>query len=123
MTGKDLIVILSQGGTALASTRVRSQDIQTSCPTIEKASASQQDWEEHIAGRKSWTINISYLVLAASQVRDLLYVGQTFSITVKDSGNNSSVTGSAIMTAVKNVATIGNLAQGSFSLQGSGALT
>ena len=41
MTGKDIIIILTQGGTALASTRVRSQDIQTQADVIEKASSTQ----------------------------------------------------------------------------------
>jgi len=123
MTGKDLIVILSRGGVALASTRIKSHDIKTQCSTIETASGTQQDWEECVAGRKSWTLSVNYLVLAASQVRDLLYIGQTFDITVKDSGNNSSVTGHAIMTGVGGSGGVGTLARGSFSLRGNGSLT
>ena len=121
MTGKDIIVILSQGGSALASTSIRSQDIQTSCATIEKASSTQQDWEEHIAGRKSWNLTVNYLVLASAQVNDLLYVGQTFDIRM-DIGETTYLVGKAIMNQVKQTATIGNLAQGSFSLKGSGPL-
>ena len=121
MTGKDIIVILSQGGTALASTSIRSQDIQTSCATIEKASSTQQDWEEHIAGRKSWNLTVNYLVLASAQVNDLLYVGQTFDVRM-DIGETTYLVGKAIMNQVKQTATIGNLAQGSFSLKGSGPL-
>ena len=125
MTGKDLIVILSQGGTALASTKVRSQDIRTHCNVIETASSTQQEWEESVPGRKSWTLTVNYLMLAATQVRNLLYVGQKFDITVRDADNTSggSVTGKAIVTDVSGVATVGNLAQGSFSFKGSGALT
>ena len=52
MTGKDIIVILSQNGTPMASTRIKSDDIQTQANAIEKASATQQDWEEVIPGRK-----------------------------------------------------------------------
>ena len=125
MTGKDLIGILSQGGTALASTKVRSQDIRTHCNVIETASSTQQEWEESVPGRKSWTLTVNYLMLAATQVRNLLYVGQTFDITVRDANNTSggSVTGKAIVTDVSGVATVGNLAQGSFSFKGNGALT
>lgn len=125
MTGKDLIVILSQDGTALASTKVRSQDIRTHCNVIETASSTQQEWEESVPGRKSWTLTVNYLMLAATQVRNLLYVGQTFDITVRDADNTSggSVTGKAIVTDVSGVATVGNLAQGSFSFKGTGALT
>lgn len=121
MTGKDIIVILSQGGTALASTSIRSQDIQTSCATIEKASSTQQDWEEHIAGRKSWNLTVNYLVLSSAKVNDLLYVGQTFDIKM-NIGETTYLVGKAIMTQVKQTATIGNLVQGSFSLKGSGPL-
>lgn len=121
MTGKDIIVILSQGGTALASTSIRSQDIQTSCATIEKASSTQQDWEEHIAGRKSWNLTVNYLVLSSAKVNDLLYVGQTFDVRM-NIGETTYLVGTAIMNQVKQTATIGNLAQGSFSLKGSGPL-
>lgn len=115
-------MILSRNNTALANTRIRSNEIQTSCDMIEKASASQQDWKEYVAGRNSWTLTVNYLVLASAQVADLLYVGQTFDITMK-SGNSELLTGSAIITGVKNTATVGNLAQGGFTLQGSGALS
>ena len=125
MKGQDILVILSQGGTALASTCVKSQDIQTDCPTIEKASSTQQDWVERIAGRKSWSISINYLVMRAAQVRDLLYTGQTFTVTVRDRNNTSggSISGTAIMTNVHGLASFGNLATGSMKLEGSGALT
>ena len=122
MTGKDITVILSQGNTALAATRIRSNDIQTGCDTIEKASPTQQEWKEYITGRKGWTLTVNYLVLATAQVADLLSIGQTFDITMK-SGSTALLTGEAIMTGVKNTATIGSLAQGSFTLQGSGALS
>lgn len=122
MTGKDIIVVISQSGTALASTRIRSHDIQTKADTIEKASSSQQSWREYIAGRKGWSLTVSYLVLAAAKIADLLKVGQTFSITVKDSGSTTSVSGSAILTAVKQTATVGDIAKGSFSFIGIGEL-
>ena len=121
MTGKDIIVILSQGGTALASTSIRSQDIQTSCATIEKASSTQQDWEEHIAGRKSWNLTVNYLVLSSAKVNDLLYIGQTFDVRM-NIGETTYLVGKAIMNQAKQTATIGNLTQGSFSLKGSGPL-
>lgn len=122
MTGKDLIVILSQNGTALASTAIRSQEIQTSAETVEKASATQQDWKEYVSGRKAWSLSVSYLVLTASKVADLLMVGQTFDVTVKDVDNTSSVSGVAILNSVKHTAAVGNLANGSFTFVGSGPL-
>lgn len=128
MTGKDIIVTLSQNGTALASTRIRSHDIHTDADTIEVASATQSAWREYIAGRKGWSLTVSYLVLAAAKVADLLKVGGTFTVTVSAASTGTgdtatSLSGTAILTAVKQTATIGNLAQGSFTFQGSGALS
>lgn len=123
MTGKDIILVLSQGGTALASTAIKSQDIQTEADVIEKASSSQQSWREYIAGRKGWSVTLSYLVLTSEKILDLLKVGQTFSVTIKKVDDNTNkVTGNAILKAVKQTASVGNLAQGSWQLQGTGAL-
>lgn len=123
MTGKDIILVLSQGGTALASTAIKSQDIQTEADVIEKASSSQQSWREYIAGRKGWSVTLSYLVLTSEKILDLLKVGQTFSVTMMRTGDNTNkVTGNAILKAVKQTASVGNLAQGSWQLQGTGAL-
>ena len=123
MTGKEIILVLSQGGTALASTAIKSQDIQTEADVIEKASSSQQSWREYIAGRKGWSVTLSYLVLTSDKILDLLKVGQTFSVTMKKVDDNTNkVTGNAILKAVKQTASVGNLAQGSWQLQGTGAL-
>lgn len=122
MTGRDLIVVLYQNGVALASTAIRSHDIQTKADVIEKSSATQQTWKERLAGRKEWTLTVNYLVLAAEKITDLLYVGQTFGVTIRDRENTVSITGRAIVTGVKQVANINNLATGSFSFIGSGPL-
>lgn len=123
MTGKDIILVLSQGGTALASTAIKSQDIQTEADVLEKASSSQQSWREYIAGRKGWSVTLSYLVLTSEKILDLLKVGQTFSVTIKKVDDNTNkVTGNAILKAVKQTASVGNLAQGSWQLQGTGSL-
>ena len=84
MTGKDVILTLSQNGVALANTKIKSQSIKSQCGVIEKASSTQQDWVEVVAGRKSWSLTVRYLVLSGSQVKDVLKVGQTFSITMQE---------------------------------------
>lgn len=122
MTGQDIIVILSQGSTVVASAAIRSDEINTACPSTERASATQQDWKEVLAGRKSWTLTLNYLMLAASRLRDVLLIGQMFDITIRDRANISTLTGKALMTAAKQTHTTGNLCQGSFSLEGSGPL-
>lgn len=124
MTGRDLIVVLTQNGTVVAGTTINSQEIRTECESMEKASATQQDWTECIAGRKSWSMTVNYLVLTSAKIKDLLYVGQMFGIIVKDRSNSAnSVSGTALLTGVTNTATVGTLIKASFSFQGSGALT
>lgn len=122
MTGQDIIVILSQGNTVVASAAIRSDEINTGCPSIERASATQQGWKEVLAGRKSWSLTLNYLMLAAARLRDVLLIGQMFDVTIRDKSNTSTLTGKALMTAAKQTHTTGNLCHGSFSLEGSGPL-
>lgn len=122
LTGKEITVILSLNGVALANTRIKSHDLQTSCDSIETASPTQGVWKEFIAGRAEWSLTVGYLVLATEKVADLLYVRNTFDISVR-SGNTTLLTGKALCTAAKQTATVGNLCQGSFSFKGSGALS
>ena len=124
MTGKDITVIIAQNGTALASTRIKSNDIKTKCDVIEKASANQQTWKEFVAGRSEWSINVGYLVLAAPQVRNVLLVRQTFDLTLtaSDGTSTSTLTGKAILTTADIKANSGSLAQGTFAFQGTGPL-
>lgn len=124
MTGKDIKVILSQSGTAIAATCIRSNDIRTKADMIEKASATQQEWKEYIAGRAEWTMNADFLVLSSSQMLDLLKVRQTFDITMTatDGQSSSSLVGKVILAAVDIKASTGSLAKGSFQFQGTGML-
>lgn len=123
MTGKDVILTLSQGGVALANTRIKSQSIKSQCGVIEKASSTQQSWVEVVAGRNSWSLTVRYLVLSGSQVKDVLKVGQMFAITMNEYGSaTNKVTGTALLSAVDAEYPTGNLAQGTFTFTGSGAL-
>ena len=124
MTGKDVILTLSQGGVALANTRIKSQSIKSQCGVIEKASSTQQNWVEVVAGRNSWSLTVRYLVLSGSQVKDVLKVGQMFDVTMNEYGSTTNkVTGTALLSAVDAEYPTGNLAQGTFTFTGSGALT
>lgn len=122
MTGKDIIVILSQNGTPMASTRIKSDDIQTQANAIEKASATQQDWEEVIPGRKRWTLNCNYLLLTSAKLTDVLKVGQYFDITIRHISENVTLTGQALLTDCKQTHTVNSLCQGSFTFRGNGPL-
>lgn len=120
MTGKDIIVILSQNGTPMASTAIKSDDIQTQVNAIEKASATQQAWEEVIPGRKRWSFNCNYLVLTSAKLRDVLMAGQYFDITLRS--ENVTLTGQALLTDCKQTHTVNSLCQGSFTFRGNGPL-
>lgn len=117
-------MIFSQNGAVLAATHIKSDDIQTQAATIEKASATQQDWREYIAGRKDWSVNVSYLVLAPQMITHVLLVGEVFDVTIRDTGREYvSMTGKAILTDCKQSYAVGALAKGSFVFKGSGPLT
>ena len=120
INGNNILVYL--GGTAIAG--MRSHDIEANCEMIEVSSPTTGAWRKYIAGRKEWNIIVNYLVLASSDVRDLLTIGTTYTLKVK--GRNDSdgygVTGTAILKTCKITATRGNLVQGSFQFVGISAL-
>ena len=93
--------------------------------TIEIASETDQEWVHLIAGRKSWSLTVGWLVLANQDVRKVLLAGSVVTIKIKGRGASDAngVTGAAIMKTVKITATRGNLAQGSFAFTGNGPLT
>ena len=119
--GNNIIVYMN--GQAVAGTK--SDEIQVESDTIEVASETDQDWVHQIAGRKSWSLNVGWLVLANQDVRKVLLAGSVVTIKIKGRGASDSngVTGSAILKTVKITATRGNLAQGSFAFVGNGPLT
>ena len=118
--GNNIIVLMN--GTAIAGTK--SDELQVDCDTIEIASATDQDWVHSIAGRKSWSLNVGWLVLANLDVRKVLLAGSVVTIKIKARGtsDSSGLQGAAILKTVKITATRGNLAQGSFAFVGNGPL-
>ena len=118
--GNNIIVLM--GGVAIAGTK--SDEIQVDCKTIEIASATDQGWTHYLAGRKSWSLTVGWLVLANTDVRKVLLAGSVVTIKIKGRGesDSSGVTGSAILKTVKITATRGNLTQGSFAFVGNGPL-
>ena len=119
--GNNIIVYMN--GQAIAGTK--SDEIQVERETIEVASETDQDWVHRIAGRKSWSLNVGWLVLANQDVRKVLLTDSVVTIKIKGRGESDSngVTGAAIMKTAKITATRGNLAQGSFAFIGNGPLT
>ena len=119
--GNNIIVYMN--GQAIAGTK--SDEIQVDSETIEIASETDQDWVHVLAGRKSWSLNVGWLVLANQDVRKVLLAGSVVTIKIKGRGesDSSGLQGAAILKTVKITATRGNLAQGSFAFIGNGPLT
>jgi len=120
MAQKGNNIIVLRNGTAIAG--VKSDEIQSGTDTIEVASATQQQWKEFIAGRKEWSLNTSYLLLAAGSLGDLIQTGNVYELAVTDRQGNVSVSGHAILTVCKQTHTRGNLCQGTFQFRGTGPL-
>lgn len=119
--GNNIIVLM--GGTAIAGTK--SDELKVDCETIEIASATDQGWVHYLAGRKSWSLNVGWLLLANTDVRKALQVGSSVTIKFKGRGatDASGLSGSAIIKTCKITAVRGNIAQGSFAFVGNGPLT
>lgn len=114
-------IIITKNGTAIAATK--SHEIQSGCQTIPISSATDSDWEHLIAGRKSWSVNANFLVLAASQLDSVLEVGDTVTLVISDRNATKSISGSAIVVTCRETFTRGNIAQGTFQFQGTGPLS
>ena len=109
-------------GTSKIIAGTRTNEINTECGSIEIASATQQDWQEFIAGRKSWSLSVGWLLLANADVQKVLKAGTFVTVYVK-AGTTQLLTGRALITKAELNLNHGNLATGSFSLKGSGALS
>lgn len=115
MKGNDLIV--TSGDVIYAS---KSCEVNTEAETIETAESAQ--WRTYLAGRKGWTVSVSYLVASTKWRSDLLRVGQKVKISLYERSGSTPLGGYAIITKCNITATRGNLAQGSLVFLGTGEL-
>ena len=113
-------VLIYVDGSLVAGTR--SDEVQSGCETIEIANPSSGDWRQFIVGRKEWSISQSWLLPAASDLGRLLQVGTTVTIRILGRGESLGLTGQAIVKTCKITNTRGNISNGSFAFQGTGAL-
>ena len=104
-------------GTAIAVQK--SCDIDERCAGIPVSSPTQGQWENNIAGRKSWSMTCNTLVTALAS--NVSMVGQT--VTISCNVGTDSVSGTALVTGWKVTGTIGNLAQAVATFLGIGPLT
>ena len=122
MNGSNIIITKKVSNDYIAIAATKSNEVQVDCDIIEIASPTTGAWRTRIAGRKDWSLNVSYLVTAGSGVADLLQVGVEFDIRIQDQDGTNYVGGKAILKTCKQTANIGNLVQGSFQFVGNGAL-
>lgn len=125
LQGRNLIIKLN--GTAIAASK--SCSINVTVKTTNVASATDGEWEHKIADRKSWSINTSYLLVAASTSATPLTdaisrVGQTYTISFECRELSSdTMSGTAICKTFKTSGSIGNLLSGSYEWTGTGPLS
>lgn len=122
MNGNTIIISAINGSTEIIAA-AKSGEIQTDCETIEVASATQRDWRNFIAGRKTWSVNVNYLVINEAALSKVLAVGTTYSLTIKKRGSSSNISGTATLVTCKQTYTRGNLCVGSFVFKGTGPLS
>ena len=114
-------VLIYVNGALVAGTR--SDEIQVDCGLIEIASPDTGQWAAYIAGRKTWAINQSWLLIVASDIERLLMAGTIATIRIFGRGESTGLTGTAIVKTCKITSTCGNISNGSFAFQGIGPLT
>ena len=119
MLGRDLLICNSSGTALIAA--ARSCEVTMECEMIETASPTSGTARTYIAGRTVWSITVGYLTSAPTT--DLTRVGgSAVTVQVKIRGG-AAVQGNALFKTCKVSGTVGNLAQGSFVLQGTGPLS
>ena len=120
--GKNLQILKLTGSTyAAVVAMAKSCDVSVEGDMIETSSPSDGQWRHYIAGRKGWSINVSYLVTAGGFSADADMVNKTVTIRVSD--GTAVMQGTAIVKTWKATGTVGNLAQGSFQFTGNGPLS
>ena len=123
MNGNVLYISDSAGGNPFAATK--SDEIDTLCELIEKASATQGQWKEYDPGRKEWGITLNYLVTSSSDIAKLLYNGGIYTLHVvyrNGSTKTTLLSGTALCQQAKVVSARGSEVHGSFVFKGNGPL-
>ena len=119
--GKNVFIYSGNSGTSPIIAMAKTCTVRLSSDMIEKASSTNSDYKEYIAGRKEWAVSLNHLVSSAAPFEGLLKVGETYTLSIMI-GTTRKV-GTAICQEAEIQASVGNLAAGSVKFQGSGALT
>lgn len=124
MNGNNIFISLGTDTAPIAGTR--SDSIKTKNKLIEVSSPATGQWEAYIAGRSGWSFTVGWLLSAGGDLTKLLTVGTTYTVNIysraEDGNTTNRLTGSAICEECDIQSNRGNLAQGSFTFRGTGAL-
>ncbi len=123
MVGNIIYITAGNSTTPIASTK--SDTIDALCEKIERASATQQDWREFLAGRKEWSMSVDWLVTAVEDIQKLLFISNIYTLNVVHRNGNTVttlLTGKALCTRCEVKSQNNGLVTGSFSFSGSGPL-
>lgn len=122
LNGNNILVYLN--GTAIAGSTTA--DAQNTVDLVEIGSPlSSGQWKQYIKKRKTWSVTVNFLVLQYSGVRDLLKVGDSYTLKIRgrNSSDSTGVSGTAILKTCRITAQRGNLVQGTFQFQGNSSLS
>ena len=122
LLGKNLQILKNTTGSTYAAVvaMAKSCEVSIECDSQDVASPTNGGWRYLIAGRKSWSISVGYLVSAGSFPAEAVMVGTIITIRVSD--GTVQMQGNALVQTWKVSGTVGNLTQGSFKLVGTGPL-
>ncbi len=119
--GHNVIIYQGGSGTTPAIAACKSCSISNKCDLIEKASASQQNAKEYIAGRSEADISMDHLVVSNNEYQGILMVRQTYTLRMVVNGVSKYV--KAICTQSDLSAPEGGLAKGSIKFKVTGEIS
>lgn len=121
--GNNIIISRHNGSTWQPFAATKSNTFEVGAETIEISSPTTGEWKDYIAGRKSWSFTVNFLILNENHLLDSLGApGTKLLVCIHDTSWNSSLQGYAIIKNCKVTGTRGNLAQGAFSFVGCSTL-
>jgi predicted secreted protein len=121
--GNNIVVTWNDGNSQQVIAGTKANELQCDSEMLEVCSATDEEWKHFLKGRKTWSVNVSFLLLANGiDIKSVLKVDRTYTLYIKKK-SGGGVYGSAILKSFKASAPINGLANGSFVFQGTGALS
>lgn len=120
--GNNIVVTWNDGNSQHVIAGTKTNELQCDSEMLEVCSATDEEWKHFLKGRKTWSVNVSFLLLANGiDIKAVLKVDRTYTLYIRNK-SGGGVYGSAILKSFKASAPINGLANGSFVFQGTGAL-